>query len=147
MGKTRKDHKCEVCGKIIPRGTDTSEIVIEADGGRVPHRHTLGSHHGAFSYWGYQRYYHKDCHIMKQLCETRKPFYPDFHVHRAYTEVVYVIGGVEISVPLVKGNPYSAENWNKAVKKSNEIYEFARRNGLTMYPELSLKEMQEVDAW
>ena len=146
MGKTRKDHKCEICGKIIPKGTDTSEIIIEAEGGRVSHRHTLGSHHGAFSYWGYRRYYHKDCKIIEEIAGKRDSLWHGvFFVQRGITEITYQIGEHEITVPLVKGNLYSIENWNRAVKKDDEIYEFSRKNGLTTYPELKLKEMQEAD--
>ena len=144
MGKTRKEHKCEICGKIIPKGTPTDKIIIESAGGRVLHKHSLGSHHASYSYWGYRRYYHRDCYIMKELCEIKKPFYPDFFVQRTITSVVYNISGNEIEILLID-NPHTRENWNRAVEKDNEIYEFARKNGLLMYPELDLKRIQEVD--
>lgn len=143
--KTRKDHTCEFCGKIIPKGTPTAEIVIISAGGRAPHRHTLGSHHGAFSYWGFRKYYHKDCYIASQIVKEPKPFALDFYVQRGITEVIYTIAGChEITIPLVSGNQHTRENWNKAVKKADEIYEFARRHGLSMYPEISLKNLQVV---
>jgi len=134
MGKTRKEHKCEFCGKVIPKGTDTSEIVILSAGGRRLRRHTLGSHHGAFSHWGFRKYYHKDCYIIRELTGKRKADF-DFWVQRTITSVIYHVGNTEIEIAL-------SEDWNKAVEKDNQIYEFARVNGLTIHPELDLKSMQ-----
>jgi hypothetical protein len=142
VGKTRKDHKCELCGKTIPKGTPADRIVIRADGGRRFHRHTLGSHHGAYSYWGFRKYYHKDCMLILELCGRKTWAHGHFFVQRSAIEVVYVIGEHVLVVPLARKG---IDEWNKAVEKYNKICEFARVNGLTMWPELSLTRLQPVD--
>ena len=136
MGKTKKDHKCQFCGKIIPKGTDTNDIIIEADGGTVPHYHTLGSHHGAYSRWGYRYYFHKDCYIIAELCNKRKRNMPDLFVFRSAHKLTYVIGDVEeIEISLVNEGPdveIRFESLAKAIRKENEIYELSEKLGINL---------------
>jgi len=139
MAKTRKDHVCKFCGKVIPKGTPMDEIYVETSEGFYPIGHRFGGYHWLGGKWRHRDYYHKDCAIMAELVKRRDKWMPDFFVVRSATEVTYVIGGKEeISIPLTN-------DLNKGVKKMNEIYLFAVRNNLTIYPELSLTSLQEED--
>ena len=138
--RTRKEHRCEFCGKIIPKGTPTDSLV------RITTRYNVYSPDIKPIYLGKAfrtRYWHKDCYIIQELVGKIDKFRSDFHVYRTLSKVVYLIRGVEIEIDLAPKTQSFRERWNKIVKKSNEIYEFMRINGLLTYPELDLTRMED----
>jgi hypothetical protein len=151
-GKTLKPHKCQICGKEIPKGTPLSELeVIEGDGYS---QFWVGNDYRWLRSYRYRVYYHKECYEMASLCGKKDNFMRGFFsVTRTPVSVVYNVGGREIEISLSKDWEITDEEkpkipleaWNKGVKKYNEIVEFQRSNGLTMHPELNLLHSQRSE--
>jgi len=138
MGKTRKEHVCNFCKKVIPKGTDTSLLVIEADGGRVSRHHSFGSHHGAYSYWGYRKYYHRDCYTIKTMVRRRNKLDDEpFFVQRVGNELIYRFGEEEMVINL--------GSLSDGIRRDNEVYRFRLTHGLVKHPEIRLDVLQYVD--
>ena len=136
--KTRKEHVCEFCKKVIPKGSEAIVLQQEGYGG-----YWIGNDY--FSRHKYYRrvYWHKECYAIQEIVGKIDKFRSDFHVYRTLGQVVYLIRGKEIVIDLEPKARSFTEIWNKTVKKSNEIYEFMRINGLLTYPELDLRRMED----
>jgi hypothetical protein len=119
--KTRKEHICEFCNKVIPKGSEVIVLQQEGYGG-----YWVGNDYYNRRKFYHRKYWHKNCYLAEQIVGKIDKFDDDFHVYRTITEVVYLIRGKEIKVKLDK-------RWNRCVEKWNKIHEFMRVNGLTMF--------------
>ncbi len=114
MGRTCRDYVCPVCGGTIPKGTDTSELVIESPEG--------GSGREGAARLGPKRVYHRDCAIAEDLASKRCRWSKDLWIQRGVTEVVYRIGGKEeVRIPLLSDEKAGSEAWERAVEKYRRI--------------------------
>lgn len=115
MDRTCRDYVCPVCGKVIPKGTEASELVVEslcaALGGAQGERDESPR-------LEHRRVYHRDCAIAEDLASKRSRWSKDLWVQRGVTEVVYHIGGrEEVRIPLLSGEGAGSEAWERAVAK------------------------------
>ncbi|MEM2529611.1 MAG: hypothetical protein QXL32_00620 [Candidatus Bathyarchaeia archaeon] len=116
MDRTCRDYVCPVCGKIIPKGTKASELVIESLSAPLEAQGRPGRE-GKIRL-DHRRVYHRDCAIAEDLSSKRCRWSKALWVQRGVTEVIYHIGGrEEVRIPLLSGEGAASEAWERAVAK------------------------------
>ncbi|MEM2882907.1 MAG: hypothetical protein QXL35_06660, partial [Candidatus Bathyarchaeia archaeon] len=121
VDRTCRDYICPVCGKVIPKGTEASELVIESLSAPLDEDQGRRGREGKIRL-DHRKVYHRDCAITEDLSSKRCRWSKDLWIQRGVTEVVYHIGGrEEVRIPLLSGEGAGSEAWERAAAKYRKI--------------------------